>query len=1187
MNQWPSCDQAVADLVADVARRLQAGEAINLEAFITEHAEYEEQLRRLLPAMQVLAGFASSAALGITTASPTADEDTAATHCGTLGDFRLIREIGRGGMGVVYEAEQISLNRRVAIKVLPFAAVLEAKQLRRFKNEAQAAAQLHHTNIVPVHFVGSERGVHYYAMQFIEGHTLAQVIRELRAERGEGCSELAVGSIDDDSLHRDNSLPPTSALNALSTKRSTRSGEFYRTIAQLGMQAAEALEHAHDVGIIHRDIKPSNLLLDLRGNLWITDFGLARVQSDANLTMTGDLIGTLRYMSPEQALAKRIVVDHRSDIYSLGVTLYELLTLRSAFSGEDRQEILRQIAFDEPVAPRRVNARVPVELETIVLKAIAKNPSERYATARELADDLDRFLREEPIRAKRPTLMQRARKWSRRHRSAVTTAAVCTSVGAVLVATSWGWMVHQERQRQAEVAGRVTQALQDAALLRGHAEAAQDDLIRWARAVEAAKRAKTLLSANANDKTTLQVRELLLQVEAGEKGAARRSVQREADRKVIHDLEQVRLGRADVLDGEADYRDIDKEYAQVFRAYGIDLDVLDEDGAIKFVRQSAVCSQLTALLDDWALVRRESQGGEDASWKKLLAIAKAADEDVVRNRVRDALEREDRAVLAELAALDETESLPSPTLVFLATALAQYGENEKTVSLLRTASSMRPGDFWIHFTLAVHLHTSTPPQWDQMVQFSRLALAIRPENASVAELLGDALRHKGEIDDSIRILERAIQLKPDLSGPHGGLGLALYDKGNFNGATAAYREAIRLKPDLANYHFNLGNVLRDGWLFDEAIDAYREAIRLKPNYPDAHNNLGVVLFDKGDLDEATAEFREAIRLKPDLARPHFNLGNALSELGNVDEAKAAYREAIRLDPDNYAPYYNLGNVLQYKGFLDDAIAAYRESIRLKAEFADAYTNLGQVLGDKGLLDEAIAVCRESIRLKPDDPEAHNSIGVVLAQKGLLDEAIAAFREAVRLKPDFVKAHINLSICERQVELEHTFARVLSGAQNPSNATERIKYANLCYRKRLFASAARLFQQALTEDPKLAEIPGTFHRYNAACCAALAGCGQGDDAASLDATTRVRWRRQAHDWLRAELDRYATLLTTSNDTTRTQIFRHLQHCQGDADLADVRDADHLASLPEGERDNWVKFWMDVEALVQREKSRDGS
>jgi serine/threonine protein kinase len=431
-------DPAAANLIEELINRIQAG-ATDVEAFIAAHPEYAKDLRRLLPAAQVLADLSHSAQAEAS--FPPAEVGAA---FGELGDFRIVREIGRGGMGVVYEAEQLSLRRRVALKVLPFAAVLDPRQLQRFQLEAQAAACLHHTGIVPVHAVGSERGVHFYAMQYIDGRPLDAVIQDLRRQQrlqaGSGQDEL-VATSPPTTPYDGAALVPATAPTAetprpvqagLSTERSLSSGEYFQSVARLGIQAAEALDHAHQQGILHRDIKPANLLLDVRGQLWITDFGLARVQNETPLSMTGDLIGTLRYMSPEQALAKRVVVDHRTDIYSLGLTLYELLTLRPAFAGEDRQELLRQIAFEEPRSPRRLNRAIPAELETIVLKATEKNPAERYGTALELADDLRRFLDDKPVRARRPSWQQVAFKWCRRHRPVVWATAVVLLVVAVL-----------------------------------------------------------------------------------------------------------------------------------------------------------------------------------------------------------------------------------------------------------------------------------------------------------------------------------------------------------------------------------------------------------------------------------------------------------------------------------------------------------------------------------------------------------------------------------------------------------------------------------------------------------------------------------------------------------------------------------------------------------------------------------
>jgi serine/threonine protein kinase len=483
-NPTGSSEQALGLLVEELTAKLQAGEPVDVEACIQEHPQYAEQLRHLLPALEMLADLGHSAVAShgkVAAVAAPADE-----ILGTLGDFRILREIGRGGMGVVYEAVQISLNRRVALKVLPFAASLDAKQLQRFKNESQAAAQLHHTNIVPVFGVGCERGVHFYAMQYIEGQTLASVIQDLRKPASLSRDEAtgpyispahdavseqpaqapfspsrqggASGAADaqrttpyvPEPLPAEAPAGETSSLVTaiLSTEHSIWSRRFFRTVAQVGVQSALALEHAHQFGVIHRDIKPANLLLDARGSVWVTDFGLAHCQNQAGLTMTGDLVGTLRYMSPEQALAKRVPVDHRTDIYSLGVTLYEFLTQEFAFPGKDRQEVLQRIAFEEPRPPRRLNNGIPAELETIVLKAMAKSPAERYATAQELADDLQRFLEDKPIKARRSTIVQRIRKWARR-KPALAGVVALTGLALLLSAGSLGLVVLSAQLKKA------------------------------------------------------------------------------------------------------------------------------------------------------------------------------------------------------------------------------------------------------------------------------------------------------------------------------------------------------------------------------------------------------------------------------------------------------------------------------------------------------------------------------------------------------------------------------------------------------------------------------------------------------------------------------------------------------------------------------------------------------------------
>ncbi len=405
-----------------------------------------------------------------------------------LGDFHIVREVGRGGMGVVYEAQQLSLGRRVALKVLPFAAAVDPKQRQRFQIEAQAAAQLHHPHIVPVFGVGCDDGVHYYAMQFVDGQSLAAVIRDLRS--GDGATpawaepSVSVGPAE---IHVDRQTPvgpacggqspaveaePAAAGNLPRANPAdeptwdltppidaprpgpTASGiahhdrVFCRRVALLGVEVADALDHAHALGVLHRDIKPANLLIDSAGAVWITDFGLARFSGNQSLTGTGDVVGTLRYMSPEQALARRGVVDQRTDIYALGATLYELLTLQPAFNGRDHQELLRQIALDEPIPPSRLNPAVPRDLETIVLKAMAKDPSGRYATAQELSEDLKRFLNDDSIMGRRPGPVERTVRWARRRWELVTTAAAIVML-SLIIGSAVTWRYAQETRRQA------------------------------------------------------------------------------------------------------------------------------------------------------------------------------------------------------------------------------------------------------------------------------------------------------------------------------------------------------------------------------------------------------------------------------------------------------------------------------------------------------------------------------------------------------------------------------------------------------------------------------------------------------------------------------------------------------------------------------------------------------------------
>ena len=1128
-------DRRLARALEEYLAAQEAGHKPGRQDFVARHPDIAGPLGECLDGLE----FVQAATPQLQPPMPNAPASAAEVAAGTsLGDYRILREVGRGGMGIVFEADQGSLGRRVALKVLPFAAALDARQLQRFKNEAQAAAQLHHQHIVPVYAVGCERGVHYYAMQFIEGQTLAAWIQDRRRLAGRDDREAtATGQLPVPTKQADNredhrpsgETSPSHPLSSILHPRSS----FFRTVAQLAVQVAGALEHAHGLGVVHRDVKPANLLLDARGNLWVTDFGLAQVQTDTRLTLTGDLVGTLRYMSPEQALAHPAGVDQRTDIYSLGATLYELLTLEPAFSGRDRQELLRQIAFEEPRRVRRVSTAVPTELETIVLKAMAKDPADRYATAQELADDLRRYLEDKPIRARRPSWLEQARKWARRHRPVVWSALVALLVTVVVLAGSVGWIVRDRAARQAKVARDLQAALEESRRFQREGKRPQ--------AQAAAKRAEALLLDGAGEP------ELAVRVQ----GLLRELAEEEADVRLVARLEEIRLLQAEV--NVKDDRFVRgtalPDYRRAFEDYGLRAEATAPEGAAGLLRcrPAVVRGTLVAALDHWLILARQTQAPE-AGW--LERVIATADTDPWRQRVRAARERNERQVLEKLAREPGVAAQPPEELFLLNLSLRQGGAKEAGVALLRRAQQAFPGDFWINHELGMALQACQPRQYQDAIPFLTAAVALRPESGWARHHLGLAFLATGRLDDAIEAFRTAIELKPDYATAHHDLGLALVRKGRLDAAIAAYRRAIRLNPKLAIAHLNLGFALTLRGRLDEAIAADRRAIDLMPKWAMGHDNLGLALWRKGRVDEAVAAFHHALGLDPNLATADFNLGNALTDQGRLDEAVAAYRRAIKLVPDWLMAHYNLGNVLCTDGRFAEAVAAYRRVIELR----------------------------------PDYAEAHCKLGSTLRRQGEFVQALAAFKRGHGLgsrRPDWRYPSAQwVRECQRLVELDGREQAVLRGETQPADAAERNECAQLCYYKRHYLAAARLWAAAFTADPRLADDLVTGHRDDAACAAALAAAGHSADARRLDGKGQLRWRQQALEWLRADLTVNARLLASRKPEDRRAVRQRLWRWRREQGLAGLRDPAAVAKLPANEREACKHFWEDVEALLAK-------
>jgi eukaryotic-like serine/threonine-protein kinase len=468
MSEASSGIDPLDDLVESFLERHRRGERPSLSEYADDHPELADRIRAVFPALLVmeelgsLGGHATGFVAGRTGAGTRVPQ--------RLGDYVLLRAVGSGGMGIVYEAIQESLGRHVALKVLPIHHLGDAKCLERFRREARAVARLHHTHIVPVYGIGEHDDFHFYTMQFINGHGLDAVLHEverLRSDPRPSNAMMAPGSqIDSTSLAyglRTGCFPAakpecgeggaraagaqqTDQIGAANPVTTTtppaefndrwgmsdqRETQYVYSVARIGSQVALALECAHQHGVLHRDIKPSNLLLDAHGQIWVTDFGLAKVQDSDELTRTGDVVGTLRYMAPERFSGWS---DPRSDTYALGATLYELLTLRPLFEGSDRVKLIERVLHESPPPLRQVDRRVPRDLETIVMKALAKEPGERYPTAAQLADDLRRFVAGRPILARRSGTVERLWRWSKRNPMlAAATGVVAAALAAVVV----------------------------------------------------------------------------------------------------------------------------------------------------------------------------------------------------------------------------------------------------------------------------------------------------------------------------------------------------------------------------------------------------------------------------------------------------------------------------------------------------------------------------------------------------------------------------------------------------------------------------------------------------------------------------------------------------------------------------------------------------------------------------------
>jgi tetratricopeptide (TPR) repeat protein len=1261
-------------LAEEYLERQRRGENPGIDEYTARYPALADRIRAFFPALRL-----------VETLKPSPESDVGVAPNvpeGRLGEYRILREVGRGGMGVVYEAEQESLGRRVALKVLAAHALQDPKRLLRFHREARAAARLHHTNIVPVFGVGESDGTHYYIMQFIPGLGLDAVLKEVRRLRaatsgprgrespdptsGDALSateiartlvagdyqapnyqapispvpSIEVARLGPDPFTRELSLAAVLPGQAHAVSAADCMIGYTRSVALIGVQVAEALEYAHRQGILHRDIKPSNLLLDGQGTVWVTDFGLAKTVDSDDLTHTGNLVGTVRYMAPERFEGW---CDARSDVYALGLTLYELLTLRPAFDESDRHRLIHRVTHSEPPRLRALDPLIPRDLETVVHKAIEREPGRRYAGAGALAEDLRRFVAGEAVRARRAGLLERGWRWCRRNPTLA--AAVGSTSLALIAATVSGSLLAAFQVRAAR------QQLLAASHLTAALAGVQE---KWA---------KTRLRSENVPDARKEVREEALGIEAVLQATnvddrlqveARRIVHRVLDevqaeetfRNLLDEFDRIRSASKETgPDGSS------ADYAAAASAHGLGplgLGTSEALDALVRGRPGQDRVRLAAALESWAMVERERVAGEERC-RALIGLARGLDPDPMRNKVRNAWLGRDEPALVALAHSRDVDELGPSGVVMLASWLVSTLNSEAAVAVLRRGRLRHPYDVWINYDLALNLSERGRAGEAEAVTYFRVARALQhnighelahllelsgeteeaqsifqdlaqrsPDNAQHLVCLANVLSVRGEDRGAGQVLlkatekaREAVGRRPDDPMARVVLGNALEQSGQAPSAIAEFRRALRLRPENPEALIKLADLLRQEESFPEAIDLYRHFLRLRPksrNAQAARLNLGRALHRSDQTIEAIRELRDVVRESPESYQAMFELADALRRSDQTDAAIAEYRAGLARHPHAASPRFNLADLLRQRGWTSLAIAEYRRALQDMPEATSGRFNLADLLRQADQPEEAIVEYRRALRDIPNAPGALYNLADMLRQVGRPEEAVTEYRRALaidRQPPGLIALGLALRESGRYGESVEAYDQAIEALRTDPQAASRVRQDRE-WARTLAAIARRLPVLLRGEDrpanaqqaaqfatiafqtgaydaslrlwkQAIAEVPGLAEDVAAGYRFSAVRAAVATASPESNPAQRAHWRNEAAGWLAAELSTYSTMLRKDEPEDRILVRQRLSIAKRSPELAPVLDVARRAHLPSDEQVTWSSLGERIDDL----------
>ena len=994
--------------------------------------------------------------------------------------------LGYGGMGVVYQARHLRLNRPVALKMLLSGAYARPDELERFLREAEAVAGLRHPNIVQVYDVGDADGRPYFTMELVEGGSLAQQIQGA----------------------------PQPVQKA----------------AALTATLADAVHAAHQSGIVHRDLKPGNVLLTADGTPKVTDFGLARrLEGGGRLTLSGAPMGTPSYMAPEQARGDKEAIGPTADVYALGAILYELLTGRPPFRAATAAETLQQVISQEPAPPSRVNDNVPRDLETICLKCLHKESGRRYPSARDLSEDIRRFLEGKPIRARPVGAVERAMKWARRRPAAVLLIAALPVMAGAAVGTGL-WMHQQEADRRAakeQRQGQAREALETA--LRRAGNLMREE--RWKEALVVLEDASPhLAEADAPDEEE-------------------RLKQAQADCRVADAVQTARESYPLLPDATLDYKQRAREFLKAFEQAGLSVEG-DAETVAAQIRSSAIREQLVDALDDRAVVA--FMLGDKPLAERFLTIARLADPGSPwRNRFRDSSIWWS-GQLQDLAATAFTSS-PPPTehqLALLALLLRSYGASGGSDQLLGEACRRQPRNFWVQ------------------------------------REMGNALAMHNRVQEAAGYYRVAVSLRPDNAGAYEGLGLCMFRLGQLEDAIAAFRQAVKASPDNASIRARLVETLAQAGYWKEAEAECRLALeRDRTNYLAPHR-LADALVTAGRAGDALIPGRRATEIAPNVPETHLHLGGIYKLLARHEDAVRAYRTAAAVPSPDPVAELGLAQELAAVGCWEEALVVHQTAADRQPAVSAFPYEMGIILRSHGKPEEAARAFQKAATKSAQDPLIWDGLAWSLLDLGRFAEARAAVETSLKLPvvKDAERRGLRrqLDLCDSLLAVEARLPAILAGKERPDEAPPQRALAEWCLKhKRLPAMAAGLYASAFAAQPSLADDAEAGNRSQAARAAALAGCGVGEDATQLDEPRRAELRRQALDWLTAEHDAWAERHRLGKPGNRTAAAAAVRSWLTSEDLACVRDERALARLSAEDARAWQALWDKVATLAARD------